>query len=73
MAESFGLDSKIERYKGTRPITLYRWDLDCLLDVIAFALKDRREYPDPSSAGYLALKALGERLRAEYESVYGRE
>ena len=29
MAEAFGLDAKIERYKGTRPITLYRWDLEC--------------------------------------------
>ena len=25
MAEAFGLDRKIENYKGTRPITLYRW------------------------------------------------
>lgn len=73
MCEAFGLDRKIEKYQGTRPITLYRWDLDCLLDVIALALEDEREYPDQSSAGYLALKALGERLKAEYESVYGRE
>ena len=35
MAEAFGLDRKIEAYKGTRPLTLYRWDLDCLMDVIA--------------------------------------
>jgi len=33
MAEAFGLDTKIENYTGTRPITLYRWDLECLLDV----------------------------------------
>ena len=25
MAEAFGLDRKIESYKGTRPLTLYRW------------------------------------------------
>src|SRR3954454_11362002 len=73
MCEAFGLDRKIEKYQGTRPITLYRWDLDCLLDVIALALQDQREYPHRSSAGYLALKALGERLRAEYEAVYGDE
>lgn len=73
MCEAFGLDRKIEKYQGTRSITLYRWDLDCLLDVIALALRDEREYPDKTSAGYKLLKALGERLRAEYEAVYGEE
>src|SRR5438309_7671060 len=67
MAEAFGLDRKIENYKGTRPITLYRWDLDCLMDVIDFALRDGRDYPDRSAPGYLALKSLGERLRREYD------
>lgn len=27
MPESLGLDRRIERYQGTRPIGLYRWDL----------------------------------------------
>jgi len=26
MAESFGLDRRIENYSGKRPIGLYRWD-----------------------------------------------
>jgi hypothetical protein len=73
MAEAFGLDRKIENYKGTRPITLYRWDLDCLMDVIDLALRDERDYPDRSSPGYLALNRLGERLRQEYDAVYGHE
>ena len=73
MAEAFGLDRKIDEYKGTRPITLYRWDLECLLDVIAVALEDEADYPDHSAPGYLALRALGERLRAEYDSVHGGE
>ena len=73
MAEAFGLDRKIEKYKGTRPITLYRWDLDCLRDVILVALDSERDYPDQSVPGYLALKNRGERLREEYEHVYGRE
>ena len=38
MVEAFGLDRKIESYKGTRPITLYRWDLECLMDVIDYEL-----------------------------------
>ncbi len=73
MAEAFGLDRKIENYKGSRPITLYRWDLDCLMDVIDLALRDERDYPDRSAPGYLALKNLGERLRQEYDAVYGHE
>jgi hypothetical protein len=28
MAEAYGLDKKIENYKGTRPIGFWRWDLD---------------------------------------------
>jgi hypothetical protein len=71
MAEAFGLDRKIENYKGTRPITLDRADLDCLLDVIAVALRDEKEYPDRSAPGYLTLERLGERLRQEYEGEYG--
>ena len=73
MAEAFGLDRKIENYKGTRPITLYRWDLDCLMDVIDLALRDERDYPNRSAPGYLGLKSLGERLRQEYDAVYGHE
>jgi hypothetical protein len=73
MAEAFGLDRKIENYKGTRPITLYRWDLECLLEVIHLALQGGRYYPEPSARGNRALESLGERLRREYDAVYGHE
>ena len=73
MAEAFGLDRKIEAYQGTRPLTLYRWDLECLMDTIECELNDPREYPDRVSPEYLALKRLGERLRAEYDRHYGDE
>jgi hypothetical protein len=46
MAEAFGLDRKIEAYQGSRPLTLYRWDLECLMDVIFRELNDSRNYPD---------------------------
>jgi hypothetical protein len=70
MAESFGLDNRIERYKGKRPIGLYRWDLECLLDVIEIALSDREEYPSHDHAEYLALKNLYQRLKEEYKTHY---
>ena len=73
MCEAFGLDRKIEKYKGTRPITLYRWDLDCLIDVIELALNDRRKYADRSGPAYVALKSVGNRLREEYQSVYAHD
>jgi hypothetical protein len=73
MAEAFGLDSKIEAYKGTRPITLYRWDLECLMDVIDCELDDPREYPVKNAPEYHTLKRLGQRLREEYDGHYGNE
>ena len=63
MAESFGLDRRIANYLGKRPIGLYRWDIECLQDVIALALKDPAEYPDHSASGYIALRDLYERIR----------
>ncbi len=71
MCESFGLDNKIFNYKGVRPISFYRWDLDCLIDVITAALKDPREYPDHEDEGYLQLQELQVRLKQAYQDVYG--
>ncbi|MGC9260698.1 MAG: hypothetical protein ACP5I8_11580 [Phycisphaerae bacterium] len=73
MAEAFGLDRKIEKYAGTRPITLYRWDIECLMDVTSMALDDPEAYPDKSAQEYQALARLDARLRAEYEAVYPGE
>jgi hypothetical protein len=70
MAEAFGLDRRIEAYSGKRPIGLYRWDLDCLLDVMDLALKDQRAYPDRTSSAYAALKRLHDRLREEYRRTW---
>ena len=70
MVEAFGLDRKIAKYAGARPITLYRWDLECLLDVIWLALRDKKAYRTESAPAYKALARLGERLRQEYETAY---
>ena len=63
MAESFGLNRRIDAYRGKRPIGLYRWDIECLQDVISLALKDPAAYPDHSTPGYAALRDLYERVR----------
>ena len=70
MAESFSLDRRIEEYGGTRPLGLYRWDLECLLAVLDMALADRRKYPSRDAPDYQALNALNARLQAEYEAHY---
>jgi hypothetical protein len=67
MAEAFGLDRRIENYQGKRPIGLFRWDFDCLIDVIDIALDDPRDYPDRSTDEYKVLKELHNRLKDEYQ------
>jgi hypothetical protein len=42
MDEAFGLDARIRKYQGSRPIGFYRWDLECLIDVIDSALADEK-------------------------------
>ncbi len=58
MAEAFGLDRRIEAYSGKRPVGLYRWDLDCLLAVIALALKDQRASPTTMPAMFVHARTL---------------
>ncbi len=70
MVEAFGLDRRIEDYQGKRPIGFYRWDFECLIDVIELALKDSKEYPDKNSEEYKALKNLHDRLKEEYEKNF---
>ena len=70
MEEAYGLDRRIEQYKGKRPIGFYRWDLDCLIDVLSIALDDSVEYPDRNCSGYIALERLSDRLKSEYTKIF---
>ena len=70
MDEAFGLDSRIEKYKGARPIGLYRWDVECLIDAADYALNDPKEYPDKSDSGYRSLLKLHNRLKERYRKTY---
>lgn len=70
MAESYGLDDRIANYKGTRPIGLWRWDLDCLVDTISSVLDDPEFYSSHETIGYLAIKALYDRLKEERKALY---
>jgi hypothetical protein len=70
MCEAYGLDSKIERYKGTKPISFYRWDLDCVLDVLDMALGDRTRYPSQDCSEYEALSSLRASLKQAYKQTF---
>ena len=72
MIEAFGLDSKVENYKGVRPISFYSWDLDCILHVLDMVLNDENEYPDKQDEGYKQLNGLYVHLKNEYRETYGR-
>ncbi len=70
MAESFGLDRRIANYQGKRPIGLYRWDIECLTDVMDSALEDPEYYRSKTSDGYLALAELRDRLKRIYKESF---
>ncbi len=70
MGEAFGLDRKVEKYKGTREIKFYRWDVECLLDTISMVLDDEREYPKKEDDSYIELSKLFQRLKDLYEKTY---
>src|SRR5215472_3395007 len=64
LPESFGLEQRVERYQGKRPIGLYRWDLECLLDTLSLEMTDRRPlHPRPGRRVLAALQSLYDRLR----------
>jgi len=73
MDEAFGLDARIEKYQGTRRIGFYRWDLECLIDVIDSALDDEKEYPNKNAPEYISLQNLHNRLKGIYEKTYDQE
>ena len=54
LAESFGLDRRIERYEGKRPLGLYRWDLEALLGTLSLALDE----PDDDYSPWLNKRAI---------------
>ncbi len=70
MGEAFGLDGRLDAHKGTRPISLYRWDLDCILDVLDMVLNDEEEYPDKDDDGYIKLNELYVDLKKAYAETY---
>lgn len=69
LPESLGLDRRLERYQGQRPIGVYRWDLECVLATLSWAVDDGYP-PCVSPKNKIALKTLHDRLHAAYNAAY---
>lgn len=67
MAEAYGLDRKIKKYKGRKPIGFWRWDLDCLQAVLASAIKD---YQDKEPESYKVIENLSRRIDTLIKQAY---
>jgi hypothetical protein len=65
LPESFGLERRVQRYEGKRPIGLYRWDLECLLDTLSLELEDRFLHPRLRRKDLPALRSLHDQLRRD--------
>ncbi|MDP2786971.1 MAG: hypothetical protein Q8O79_02700 [Pseudomonadota bacterium] len=72
MIEAFGLDARVDNYKGIRPISFYSWDLDCILDVLDMVLNDKKEYSNKEDEGYIKLHELYLHLKNTYKNTYDR-
>jgi hypothetical protein len=72
LPESFGLDRRIERYQGKRSLGLYRWDWEYLLDSLSMVLEGHY-YGKLPPKRRPTVQRLHDRLRAEYDSAYGKD
>jgi len=70
MAEAFGLDSRIDRYQGKRPISFVSEDFDCLFSVLEMTMEDPRKYPDHSMPEFKALDSLYHKLQDLYRDAF---
>ena len=70
MAESFGLDTRIDNYQGKRSISFHSWDFDCLFAVLEMALVDSKSFPDKTKTCTIALESLCSRLKASYNETF---
>jgi len=69
--ECFGLDSRIAKYKGKRPLGLYQWDYECLITGFDYIVNNEKGRKEVSISELQLLGNLLKRIHEIYESVYG--
>jgi hypothetical protein len=70
MSECFGLDRRIENYRGKQPIGLYSWDFECILGAVEYALNRGQESAGLTVSGRTILTQLSCRLQKEYQTAF---
>ena len=65
-------DRKVAWLLGKRPLGLYRWDLEYLLESLSMVL-DGRYYGVLPPKRRPTVQSLHDRVRAEYDSAYGQD
>jgi hypothetical protein len=69
IADSFGHNRCIANYLGVRPIGLWRWDIECLVDVSDSVLVDPEYYPSWDTSNIWQSKRYAVGLRRFYGSA----
>ena len=70
LSECFGLDARIDNYKGKRPIGLYQWDFECLLGGIEYALNADASTFTNTQKDRNDLVSLFDRMKKMYQQTY---
>jgi hypothetical protein len=72
LVECFGLNAKIRKYKGKRPIGLYRWDIEALYYTYSYLLEKDFEglYKDKKSPDYQAMQSLVNKLKGYMDKAF---
>lgn len=72
LVECFGLNARIRKYKGKRPIGLYSWDIEALYEVYSHILKSDHEglYKEKESPCCLAMQSLVNKLKKHMDLAF---
>lgn len=64
MADSYGLDTRIDKLTGKRKISFYSWDLDCIDAVLDYLKKDTK-----SKSELEVIESILNKLELGYQEI----
>jgi hypothetical protein len=72
LIECFGLDKRIAKYKGKKPLGLYRWDIEALYEIYNSILDNDpdNEYFDKESSQYITMRNLVQKIKILYDEAF---
>jgi hypothetical protein len=69
-SECFGLDARIYKYKGKRPLGLYQWDYECLISGLDYIVNNERGREGLSQNDLRLLRKILDRINIVYMQAY---